>query len=342
MLTLKQIEELRTHLKTAENPLFFYDDDPDGICSYLLLKKYVEKGKGVILKASPRLDINLKRKLEEHYPDKIFVLDIPIITQEFIDIAKSPIYWIDHHPPLDLKGVHYYNPLLTKPIDNKPVSYYCYKITEQSLWLSVVGCIADHFIPEFLPEFIKKYPDLLTKESNIDDIIFKTKLGELIKVFSFIAKGDTSDVNKSISIISKIDSPYEIINQETPRGKYIYKKVQRLYKEYNKVLRIALSDKPKDKVFFFQYANKNSFTSELAGELLYRFPDKIVVVAREKSGQLKLSFRSKKISIRSIIEECMQGIEGYAGGHEHACGGNIAKEDFSIFMERFREKINRK
>ena len=105
MLTLKQIEELRTHLKTAENPLFFYDDDPDGICSYLLLKKYVEKGKGVILKASPRLDINLKRKLEEHYPDKIFVLDIPIITQEFIDIAKSPIYWIDHHPPLDLKGV---------------------------------------------------------------------------------------------------------------------------------------------------------------------------------------------------------------------------------------------
>ena len=38
----------------------------------------------------------------------------------------------------------------------------------------------------------------------------------------------------------------------------------------------------------------------------------------------------------------MQGIEGYAGGHEHACGGNIAKKDFSIFMERFKEKINRK
>ena len=36
MLTKKQIEEIRTFAEKAENPLFFYDDDPDGLCSFLI------------------------------------------------------------------------------------------------------------------------------------------------------------------------------------------------------------------------------------------------------------------------------------------------------------------
>ena len=50
MLKKTQIEEFRKYLKKSENPLFFFDDDPDGLCSYLILKKYIDKGKGAVLK----------------------------------------------------------------------------------------------------------------------------------------------------------------------------------------------------------------------------------------------------------------------------------------------------
>ena len=39
MLSTEQINEIRKALEEATNPLFFFDDDQDGIASYLLLKR---------------------------------------------------------------------------------------------------------------------------------------------------------------------------------------------------------------------------------------------------------------------------------------------------------------
>ena len=39
MLTKKEINEIRENIENSKNPLFFYDDDPDGVCSFLLLYK---------------------------------------------------------------------------------------------------------------------------------------------------------------------------------------------------------------------------------------------------------------------------------------------------------------
>ena len=46
MLTTKQISEIKEHLNNAQNPLFFFDNDPDGLCSFILLQRYIKRGKG--------------------------------------------------------------------------------------------------------------------------------------------------------------------------------------------------------------------------------------------------------------------------------------------------------
>ncbi|MEK9185033.1 MAG: hypothetical protein AAB866_02620 [Patescibacteria group bacterium] len=46
MLTEKQINEIKEHLEKAQNPVFFYDNDPDGLCSFLLLQRYIDDGVG--------------------------------------------------------------------------------------------------------------------------------------------------------------------------------------------------------------------------------------------------------------------------------------------------------
>ena len=99
MLTDQEVALLREELATAKNPLFLYDGDGDGLTSFLLLYKIHREGKGIALTATSILDQRFSRKVAELNPDKIFVLDVPVVTQEFIDEAKRPIFWIDHHPP---------------------------------------------------------------------------------------------------------------------------------------------------------------------------------------------------------------------------------------------------
>src|SRR3989344_5342269 len=149
MLTAKEIEEIRDYLNKSENPLFLYDDDPDGLCSYVLLKKYIDRGKGIIIKGAQLLEEKWVKKVEEYSPDLVVILDKPIVSQEFIDKINVPILWIDHHPIVKRKGIHHYNPRYHDENDNSPTTFLAYQIVKQNLWIAMVGCTADWYIPDF-------------------------------------------------------------------------------------------------------------------------------------------------------------------------------------------------
>ena len=83
-LTKEQIAEIREELSKSVNPLFFFDDDADGVCSYLLLKKYIKEGNGVIVKSVPKIDKSFLNRIVEYNADKVFILDIAIVEQDFI------------------------------------------------------------------------------------------------------------------------------------------------------------------------------------------------------------------------------------------------------------------
>src|SRR3989344_3178091 len=88
MLTQKQVSEIREHLNNAQNPLFFFDNDPDGLCSFILLQRYIKRGKGFPVKSSP-LDKSYLRRIEELNPDSIFILDIPSVSEEFLSNGED-------------------------------------------------------------------------------------------------------------------------------------------------------------------------------------------------------------------------------------------------------------
>lgn len=340
-IQLHELEEIRRYLTESENPLFFFDDDPDGLCSYILLKKFIDRGNGVVLKSAPILDVSYLRKIDEYNPDKIFVLDKPVVNQDFIDKVNVPLIWIDHHSLSERKGVKYYNPRIREEKDNRPVSYWCYKVVKQNLWIAAVGVVSDWCIPDFIEEFSKQYPGLIDKDvKNPGIALFESELGNLCRIFSFVLKGKVSDAMKCVNILFKIESPYEILRQETPRGKFIFKMAEKVGKQYSELLNKALNSKMDDNLLLFTYpSGKMSFTGELSNELLYRFPDKVIIVAREKDGDMRLSIRSKHHVILPILNKALKDVEGYGGGHEYACGANIAKKDFRKFVDKIRDNI---
>lgn len=340
MITEKQIDEIKGFLDKSENPLFFFDDDADGLCSYLLFKRYVNRGKGVVIKSSPVLDVSFLRKVEEYSPDIVFILDKPMISEDFIEGVHVPIVWVDHHSPVDVKGVRYYNPKVNNPDVYLPTSYLCYQVVKQNLWVAMCGIIGDWCIPEFFDDFIKEYPDLVEKTDNPGDVLYKQKFGRLIRIFSFLLKGKTSDVNKGISILSKVEDPYEILNQTTSRARFIFRRFEKIDNEYKELLDKAVKSATNDKILAFYYPSKKmSFTGELSNELSYLFPDKLIIVGREKNGEFRLSLRSKLHKLPKIIEKALVDVEGYGGGHDYACGGNIKSKDLTRFVSNLMKQI---
>ncbi|MEK6949900.1 MAG: DHH family phosphoesterase, partial [Nanoarchaeota archaeon] len=224
-----------------------------------------------------------------------------------------------------------------------PTTYMCYQVVKQDLWIAALGCIADYYMPDFIDEFKEKYPELMNEEgkTTVGSLYFDSKLGTLIKIFSFCLKGKTTDVTASMKVLTRINSPWEILNQETPQGKFIFRRYERINKLYDETLNNAMAGEKKDKLLVFIYTDdKMSFTGDLANELLHRFPGKTIIVGRKKDDEVRMSIRSSKIQIPPILEKCLEGLEGYGGGHEYACGANVKQKDFDEFVKRIRKSVD--
>lgn len=342
----EDLEFIRKKLDESARPLFYFDDDPDGLSSFLLLYRYKKDGYGVIVKGSPELEVQYAEKINEYGPTDIFILDKPLVSQEFIDKAKTPMIWIDHHAPVKRSNITYFNPRIADDKDNLPTSYWAYQIVkdedEKDLWIAMCGIVGDWFLPrDVAVKFSEQHPELLdSKITSPEEALFHTKIGELSKIFSFILKGNTKDVMKYVKILTRIESPQEILLQQSSRARLIYKRYEQMNITYKKIL--SNVPKPEDNVILFIYEEqKVSFTAELSNELLHLNPECVIIIGRKKGDEVKLSFRSKKYDLPAILEKALVGINGYGGGHKAACGGCIKQNDFERFLQQFKEEIKK-
>jgi len=338
MINKKKINEIREWLHKSQNPLFFFDNDVDGLASFLLLRKYIDRGRGVSIKSFPELDATYTRKLYELKPDVVFILDKPLVAKGFVETAKQlgmPVIWIDHHPPEQkdvIKEVYYYNPLQGKPKSSEPVSYWCYQITKKDMWVSMAGCLSDWFLPEFTKVFAKQYPDIFIEDKDPARILFSTEFGKIIRILSFGLKDTTSNVVKLLKILWKTENPYDIL-----LGGKKYEGIIRRYLEVNKKYGVLLekaknhaATSKKRKLLYFQYGGDLSISAELANELLYLYPTKIIAVGYEKGSKVSLSLRGG-IDIRALLAKALEGTEGTGGGHKYACGATLSAEEIPKF-----------
>jgi len=348
MKDLINYQEIRKILHNSENPLFLYDDDPDGLCSYILLRKYIGRGNGAVIKSSHMIESRFLKITEKYSPDVIFVLDKPEISQEFVDKSKVPIVWIDHHPLIDIKGAKYYNPLQKKNI-YIPTSYLCYKIIKEKYqWIALAGCIGDYFIPDFFEDFYKKHKKILIQTKDPGEIAQKTVFGKIIRMLDFILKGnDISEINNTANLLLKIKTPNELLNKKTKEAELIYEKYEKVNNYFEKLYNEAVESATDDNFLLFTYPHKKiSFTSYLSNALSYKFPEKMIIIAREVSRddgrfetELRMSLRFKKQGLPKFLKKALEGLDGFGGGHEYACGASVKKKDFEQFINNLKKII---
>jgi len=344
MLTEKQIEEIKEHLEKAQNPLFFFDNDNDGLVGFLLLRRFIGRGRGVAIKSFPDLNITYYHKVEEFKPDYVFILDKPVVSREFIErVLKDniPIVWIDHHnvERPEYEGLSYYNPFFNDGT-NEPVSYLCYKITgnKEDMWLAMIGCISDCYMPDFYPDFEKKYPDLVKSNAkSAFDLLYNSEIGKISRVLDFSLKDSTTNVVSMMKFMTKVNGPMDIL-EENLKTAQILKRHDEINTKYQLLMKKA-REQASEKLIYFQYGGSLSLSGNLSNQLIYEYPDKIIVVVFIKGDVANISLRGGK-DIRKLTLESIKGIDGATGGgHKNATGAKMSVSDLPRFKEKVEELV---
>jgi single-stranded DNA-specific DHH superfamily exonuclease len=346
MLTKEQISDIKEHLERAQNPIFFFDNDPDGLCSFLLLQKWIGRGKGVAIKSFPALDEHYFRKVEELNADYIFILDKPVVSKGFFERVKErniPVVWIDHHSidfePPDF--VSYFNPAVILG-HCEPVTTLCYQITQrkQDLWIAVIGSIADGHIPSFYEQFLENYPDLGIKTDNPFEVLYNSRIGEVIMILGDGLKDTTTNVVKMLKFLISINSPYSVLEENT-KNFSIHKRAKYIRQKYEHILDKAKSvSKGSGKLLFFKYSGDLSVSGEIANHLKYLYPTKYILVAYVNGSKVNLSLRGK--NIKEFLSRAIEGFEGASGGgHNDAVGGQMNVNDLDKFRKRLEEELKK-
>lgn len=341
MLNQSQIKEIKEHLEKAQNPLFFFDNDPDGLCSFLILQRYLGRGKGFPIKSAP-LDLNYFRKIKELEPDYLFILDVPDVSEEFFKELQKinlPIVWIDHHIYDVTKipnFVDYYNPF-SKKSQLSSTTDLCYQVTKrkEDLWLAIVGSISDKFVPDYYSEFKKNYPELAIDSNDAFEILYDSDIGKVAQLLGNGLKDSTTNVIRMIKFLMKAKGPFDVL-QEVPANREMHEKFNSISKKYKKFIEKAKSEIDSSKLIFFEYGGNMSMSAELANRLSYLFPERFIFVAYIKENFVNISGRGK--NVKSILDKVLKDFDNAkGGGHEDAIGARIMKKDLERFKLRIKE-----
>ncbi|HLC31111.1 MAG TPA: DHH family phosphoesterase [Candidatus Nanoarchaeia archaeon] len=342
MISEEDLEELRGRLQGLQNPVFLFDNDCDGLCSYLLLRRWLGRGKGIAIRSYPDLGAQYVQKVAGFKADGVVVLDKPVLSETFLSgIAEIgiPLLVIDHHAQSISEDhrLSLYNPLLGTKKSDEPVTYWCYQLTgKKDGWIALLGCISDHYLPPFAAEVGARHPELWGKVKDVGEAYFSTGFGEIARALNFGLKDSLSHVVEMQDYLLDCGSPSDVL-AEVSDNRVFRDRVGALRKKY-----VSLLDKSGDcwfgNLLFFDYGGDTSMSSDLANELSFRHLGKVVAVAYVKEGVSNLSLRGK--GVRVILEKLLPLFPGASGGgHDDAVGARFKSSDLARFREALAEVV---
>ena len=321
----KKIEEIRNEIRNSENPIVLFDTDTDGLTSFLQLKKVFKKIKGFPLEKELRKQKKLVREKISKKNDLIIILDIPVLTEDFLKlISENKIIWVDHHPSNDEILIKKYNIINLNPLnydfkDNRATSYISFLISnkfEGNLPLVAIGTVSDFFLLNVLVDFYEKdrkkfnlifsglenskrieifnfiekykFNDIRVRkrrENYIRYLTYETEIHNLKLFFDFICS--QKEQEDIYRSVKIIESlTIEDIVGEIAAGKtFPFKEYNSMIVEYKKKLDLV-KNLEQGKFFFYEYSGKFSFAKTLAEELSYLFKNsKIILICFRKIGK---------------------------------------------------------
>jgi len=345
-------------LTHKDEPLIIFHNDTDGICSCVLMNKFLQKRirkKADIISQPMPPQKNLMSKIKMCLPTKIMFLDLAIDQKRrFVKRLENfcDILIIDHHPvtnDMNSERTVHFNPRLKNKDIYQSASYLVYKICsrfpefekKKLLWVAAVGAIGDYDLSgssDLIKEAKKEYPEIIKKTD--DKSLRESLFGQIAEIIT-AAKACNIPPEEIAKIIYESKSCEEVLNNQTLIN--AYKQVQA---EIEKLIIDAKSKfDPNKKIFFYEIKSKFSLRAVVATRLSEMWPDKIVIVWQKVRNKIRVAGRnqSRKFDVGNLLKSALTpGMKASFGGHPAASGGIIDEKDWDEFRERLIRAVENK
>jgi len=339
---------LRSISKKDEVIVVFHNDG-DGICSCALMKHFLKTHAGIdahIISQPMPPKRTLSQRIKLSLPTKIIFLDLGIDQKK--KIIKNlemdcEILIIDHHEiscNLNSKRTVHYNPLFCSRV-YQAASYLVYKLCsriidmKERMWVALIGIISDYNIEdvrEFINRAAKRYSNIIKPNPSREEL-FNSEFGRATEMIN-AAKAARISCEEIVRIIESVRTLRELLeNEELARA---YERVQNeIERVFVEVRSKALSSR---KIILYELQSKLGIRSQISTKLSTEFPDKIILVYERSRNKIKISARTQlNVNLISLMKDVLSDVHATFGGHEHACGIEIKREDFDYFKQKLLE-----
>ena len=341
------IEKLKNWLN-LERKVLVHHMDVDGSCSSALFLKILDC-ECVTLK-DPHLDQGSIKEIVSKNPELIVFLDLSIdqdlegVLKLKKELPETHIAIIDHHVihnDLNKHGMLHINPHFEDEDSYIPASLLSFQILEEfgfnmepHMWISCLGTISDYGHiknKEFMDRCWKMYAEYLEAKD-----IFESPFGKATKTIysAIVYKGlyGTSYVIKTL----KESENFEEFSKNPNLKKWqkaVDKEIEKLLKAFEK------EKETHGKLLFFKLESKLGLSSIISNLTARKYPDKIIIIARESPDGWKISSRGPKtnVNLAEIMIKATKGI-GRGGGHPQAAGAMVS--DIEEFKKRLIKAIS--
>lgn len=344
MLSASQLLELKTLLQSAQMPVFLFDNDADGLCSFVIARRALGVGEGIPVRTYPSIDPAYVDRAVGYGADMLVVLDKPFLSDAFIEKVHTsglPLVSIDHHsvPQPDLailaERCHVFNPALEIMRSDEPVSYLLYQALgkKEDLWLAGAGCIADHYLPAFWGELVQTYPDYVHPIQSPFEGYYETELGKIAQACNFGLKDSVSAVKKLLTHLIGCTGPGDVLGERAPLS--FLTKVTTLRTALERHMQDAGT--PEKGLLVYQYGGATSMSADIANMLSYRHASMVIVVIYMNGNTANISLRGK--GVKEMFERILPVFPSASGGgHAEAVGARVQAEDVPRFIACLKEE----
>ena len=330
--------------------------DPDGVCSGVIMAKFVEKKRG------KKIDLHINQKsneipivdktveiLRQNKVNKLIITDL-CVDQAPENVKKigefAEILVLDHHKiynDLNSEKTIFIKPQMVS--EEKPGSYpaskFCFDLASNIAemkdddWIAAIGVIGDSAFnawKDFLGEVFAKYN--IEKKSEI----FETELGMAASLISNAESYDSKNSAESFEIVYNASSPKDILNSS----------LQKYRGEVDSAIDYWIGHMDdfaeiNDNLIFYLIRSKFDIKSGISTRLSLKYPGKTIIIVQEIGDQIygvSARRRDEKLAVNDLLEKATEGMEGAsAGGHIPAAGAKFRGEDFAKFKKNLMELL---
>ena len=213
LIRMKKAVDFLNNISEKDDIVVVFNNDGDGICSCVLLNKFLAKTgrkKPYIINQPMPMDKNIIQRIQTTVPHKIIFLDIAADQQQ--NVLKKlggicDIMIVDHHQifkNMNSKNIVHYNPRMEQHDVYMSTSYCVYKICSklsdmsEDLWIAGVGMVSDYNLNDS-KDLVKS----LKEKYKLSEPLYGTKLGRIADMISSTRAVNVLSCEQMVDVFEK-------------------------------------------------------------------------------------------------------------------------------------------